>query len=213
MNSLKGAMVIAVLGLAGLFTACSGDSAGSTNMDPMTQSSAQQAAETKAEVAKGKLSCTYMIGDSLLDYADIKIVYTDASGKQQTKELDKSMLKQEKLHMNSYTFDIETTTFPATMTAKLEVTPKQEAVDSAKTGVWLGLSKYFEYDTYDKNGKEISSKVLLGTKTELGGLAQIPAKSMKQFFAQLVEQTMQVYKMDKTVSVTVDKTTATHELK
>lgn len=203
-------MVIVVLGLAGLFSSCSSDSA--NNIDPMTPS-AQQAAEAKAEVAKGKLTCTYVFGDSILDYADAKIVYTDASGKEQTHEVDKSKLVKQGLYGNAYKFDIETTTFPATMTAKLEVTPKQDAIDNAKTGAWVGFSKTFDYTTYDKNGKEIASKVLLGTGADLSALSEIGSVYMKENFAQVVKETMELSNLNKTFTVTVDKTKETHDFK
>lgn len=210
MISLKAAMVIAVLGLAGLFTSCSSDSA--NTIDPMTPS-ILQTADTKVQVAKAKLTCTYVFGDSVLNYADAKIVYTDASGKEQTHEIDKSKLVKQGTYGNAYKFDIDTTTFPATLTAKLEVTPKPDAIASAKTGAWIGFSKEFDYTTYDKNGKVIESKALLSKGADLSTLSEIGSKYMKENFTKVLREIIEVSNLDKTFTVNVDRTKETHDFR
>ncbi len=210
MNSFKAAMVIIVLGLAGLFASCSGDSA--NNIDPITPSTQEQV-EQKAEVAKVKLAYTYTFTDGILEYAEPKVVYTDASGKEQTEIIDKTKCTAGKNNTYDYTLNLETTTFPSTMTVKMDVTGNEEAIENAKDSVRVGFGQNVEYTKYDKNGKEIGTYVMPVGKI-LGTLVQLPAKSMKEYFMPIVKEQLKFYDMDQTFTFSVDASkSVSHEFK
>lgn len=216
MNSLKAAMVIIVLGLAGLFASCSSDSA--NTIDPITpsaQEQAQQQTQKKADVAKVKLTCTYMFADSVLDYVDAKVIYTDASGKEQTQAIEKSNCTNEKDSLYKYKLELDAANFPANMTAKLEVTPKQEAIDNAKTGTKVLISRDYGYVTYDKDGKQIDSKVILTEGVNaFSGKVQLTQDKMKGFLVKMLEAMMRAQKLDKTLTFSVDSSAnITHDVK
>ena len=206
MNSLKAAMVIIVLGLAGLFASCSSDSA--NTLDPVTPSTQEKTQEqsqeqTKAEVAKVKLTCNYSFSDSTLFYGNAKVVYTDATGKEQTQVIDKSNCTSEGDSVYHYTLNMESTTFPATMTAKLEMGANEEALENAKTGGWIGVTQEIYYTTYDKSGKEIKTTEAFfsGDKARI---VLLKAEKMQEFFLPWIQKFMTTKKMDKTFTFTVD---------
>ncbi len=209
MNILKAAMAVIVLGLAGLFASCS---SGSSN-DPIVPS------ETTAKATSAEMVADYYIGDSLLDYTDIKIVYTDADGKQQTVPVEQSKCKKQQGKNEPYyvyELKVKTTKFPTTLTAKMEVTPKEDSVlENAKTSPCIYLSNSYTVNFYDKDGKTISTKELIASSTrdQDARLDDNAKKMMKEVLKQMLNEQLTFFKLDKTVNVSITADNASYELK
>lgn len=212
MNILKAAMAVIVLGLAGLFASCSSDS-GSNSNDPIVPS------ETTAKATSAEMVADYYIGDSLLDYTDIKIVYTDADGKQQTVPVEQSKCKKQqgkKEPYYVYELKVKTTKFPTTLTAKMEVTPKEDAVlEKAKTSPCVYLSNSYTVNFYDKDGKTISTKELIASSDrDQDFRLDDNAKAMlKEVLKEALNNQLTYFKLDKTVNVSITADNASYELK
>lgn len=210
MNSLKAAMVIIVLGLAGLFASCSGDS--SNSVAPVTPDT--PVTPTTAKATKGVMTANYYFGDSLLDYCDAKITYIDADGKQQTVPVEQSKCTRKdgkSAPYYIYELKIETSKFPTTLTAKLEVTPKDDAtLENAKTSPCMYLANSYVVNLYDKDGKELTTKELIACDTKDEGAR---LEDVKKYLKEGLTEELSYKKMDKTVSITITSDTASCELK
>lgn len=200
-------MVTTVFALAGFFTACltsCSSSDGNAN-DPITPSTTESQTTT-GTAAKTVLTCNYHFGDSLLNYVDAKIIYTDGSGKEQTQVVDLAKCTKESgipATRDLYTFEITNTTIPGTTSVRIEITPKDESVlANAQTGAYVTLQEDFVYTIYDKNGKTIFSKKTSPTIDSSLTLNKIRANHMKKFLDKALNLQIKLKKMDKTLSLT-----------
>ncbi len=208
MNSLKAAMVVTVLAISGFFTMC----LTSCSKDSSSSSDQGQKEETQtSEAAKTVLTCYYTFGDSLLEYVDAKIIYTDAAGKQQTEVVDRSKCTREKVddvmgYEETYKLDITATTFPNTLKAKIEITPKAESVlANAKTGTTVVVAQKWHFTITDKNEKVIDSGNLTPTGAVKYSGTRLGPESIKDGLAEILTYNIQAAKMDKEFSLTTDK--------
>lgn len=189
-NSVKAAMMMVAVVAMSMFTACSSDgdssmggpsTATTTNT---TDTQKQESATTKAP-AKVTMTWEYEFGDSLLNYCDAKVVYTNEKGEEQQEVIEQSKCKRVKeliRELDRYEFKHDITTFPSQGTVRVELTPKTDLAKNATTGATMTTSRRLILTSYDASGSLIKESVYLMSEGRVNIKASL--KMMHEYFEQ-----------------------------